>query len=69
MSASRVCPRCNLIHDDVAPNDKKYQICNRCLDEMDDVYGSIDEDGTDWLKKQYDFEADDHNFRAARERR
>jgi len=47
-------------------NGGKYQICNRCLDEMDDVYGP---EGTIKLCESYDYAADDHNFRAARERR
>jgi len=47
-------------------NGGKYQICNRCLKEMDDTYGVED---ASKLRESYDYEADDFNFRAARERR
>jgi len=66
MTDSRVCPRCSFIHDDIHESGGKYQVCNRCLEEMDDAYG---EDDAESLKVLYDFSADDHNFRAARERK
>jgi hypothetical protein len=61
---SRVCPKCGIIHDDIYENGGKYQICNRCLEELDDNYGPP---GALFLEEEYDYAADDFNFRARRE--